>query len=113
MGKVFDVESARHLPGYIERVNQWIYEGNLSCFDQAQWLREWFGGSLFPDVVDHGMIEAVCEFRSKLVRAVDQLFRIMDRAIERGNRFEWEIARSIQSEIVPEIDLLDEWLWEG
>jgi hypothetical protein len=113
MGKVFEVEPFRHLPGYTERVQEWDYEGNLSYFDLSQWMHEWFGESDFSYGVDSGTIEAACEFRSKLIRAVDQLFRIMDRSIERGNRFQYEIARSIQAEITPEIDLIDEWLWEG
>ena len=111
MGKTFEVKPFRHLPGYFERVQEWAYEGNLSYFDLSQWMHEWFGDSDFSYGVDSGTVEAACEFRSKLVRAVDHLFRIMDRAIEHGNRF--ELAKSIQDEIVPEIDLLDEWLWEA
>ena len=113
MGKVFEAEPYRFLPGYFERVQEWSYEGNLSYFDLSQWMHEWFGDSDFSYGVDSGTVEAACEFRSKLVRTVDQLFRIMDRAIERGNRFEYELAKSIQDEIVPEIDRLDEWLWEA
>lgn len=113
MGKTFDAEAFSHLPGYFERVQEWAYEGNLSYFDLGQWMHEWFGDSDFSYGVDSGMIEAACEFRSKLVRAVDQLFRIMDRSIERNDRFKYELAKSIQAEIVPEIDLIDEWLWEA
>ena len=109
MGKTFEIEPFRHLPGYFERVQVWAYEGNMSYFD----LSQWFGDSEFSYGVDSGTVEAACEFRSKLVRAVDQLFRIMDSSIEGGNRFQYEIARGIQDEIIPEIDLLDEWLWEA
>lgn len=85
----------------------------MSYFDLSQWMHEWFGDSDFSYGVDSGTVEAACEFRTKLVRANDQLFRIRDRAIEHGNAFEYEIAMSIQSEIDPEINIIDEWLWEA
>lgn len=115
MGKTFDVEAFRQSAApYDARVGMWAYEGNLSYFDQSQWFGEPEYGSLYHDyAANNGTVEAACEFRSKLIRAVDQLFRIMDRTIERGNRFEYELAKSIQAEIVPEIDLIDEWLWEA
>ena len=117
MGKKFDVEAFRQAAAaYDERVREWSYEGNRSYFDQSQWIHEWFGepeyGSLYHDyAAENGTIEAACEFRSKLVFADISLWDIRDNALTYGDLKTVNAVMSALSEIVEELDAIDEYLW--
>ena len=115
MGKTFDIERFRQDAEYVGKVEEWVYEGNLSYFDQSQWIHEWFGEPSFLLLgygVDSGNVESLCHFQTSLLKATRALYDILDEARDCDDLWTCDVVKSIIAEIDEELDIADEFLWE-
>ena len=113
MGKTFDVQRFREDASYKWQVKVWSDEGNLSLFDTALWVREWFDDpvSLTHGSEDSAYVEMTMKMLTKLQWTVHALYDIIDRAFLRGDLQTRDNASSTIAEIDDELEALDEYLW--
>ena len=113
MGKTFDIHRFREDVSYKWQVKDWAYEGNLSLFDTALWVREWFDDpiSLPYGSDDSAYLEVIMQMWTKLQWTVHALYDILDEAYGCCDLQTRDVVSSIIAEIDGELEALDEYLW--